>query len=288
MIALTIAQNSKAGAAKHKVLIVDDSDSIRILLKQALEVNEFEVVAASNVPEALHQIASAAFDVLITDLHMPGAGDGFTVVSAMRHTQPSALTMVLSGFPDVQKAMAAIVLQADEILVKPLDISILVDLIQNRLQNPVTVKPRIAEPVASILQRNVSAIIGIWYDRVMAEPRLSRIPLSRAERTTFLPELLSELISQLRKPHGEKSLPSGATALHGTLRRDQGYTAHMVVMESRLLQVSLFETLHNNIASVDFSLVLVDVMAIADEVDSQLEQAMEGFLGHGEAIEVAA
>jgi len=45
---------------------------------------------------------------------MAGAGDGFTVVSAMRHSQPAALTLVLSAFPDVQEAMAAIVLQAEE------------------------------------------------------------------------------------------------------------------------------------------------------------------------------
>jgi YesN/AraC family two-component response regulator len=40
--------------------------------------------------------------VLITDLHMPNPGDGFTVVTAMRHSQPNALTLLVSGYPDVQ------------------------------------------------------------------------------------------------------------------------------------------------------------------------------------------
>jgi YesN/AraC family two-component response regulator len=44
-------------------------------------------------------INSILFDVLLTDLHMPGAGDGLTVVSAMRHSNPKAVTMVLSAFP---------------------------------------------------------------------------------------------------------------------------------------------------------------------------------------------
>jgi hypothetical protein len=52
----------------------------------------------------------------------------------------------------------------------------------------------------------------------------------------------------------------------------------MVVEESRILQVSIFNTLQNNLGSVDFSTVLLDVMTIADEVDSQLKQAMVGFL----------
>ena len=51
----------------------------------------------------------------------------------------------------------------------------------------------------------------------------------------------------------------------------------MIVEESLLLQVSIFQVLQNNLARVDFSLVLVDVMTIADEVDSQLCQAMQSF-----------
>jgi hypothetical protein len=52
----------------------------------------------------------------------------------------------------------------------------------------------------------------------------------------------------------------------------------MVVEESRILQVSIFNTLQNNLGSVDFGTVLLDVMTIADEVDSQLKQAMLGFM----------
>jgi hypothetical protein len=52
----------------------------------------------------------------------------------------------------------------------------------------------------------------------------------------------------------------------------------MVVEESRILQVSIFNTLQNNLGSVDFGTVLLDVMTIADEVDSQLKQAMFGFM----------
>jgi hypothetical protein len=50
-----------------------------------------------------------------------------------------------------------------------------------------------------------------------------------------------------------------------------------VVEESRILQVSIFSTLQNNLLRVDFSKVLRDVVVIADEVDSQLRQAMYSF-----------
>jgi hypothetical protein len=53
----------------------------------------------------------------------------------------------------------------------------------------------------------------------------------------------------------------------------------MVVEESRILQVSIFNTLQNNLGRVDFGTALLDVMTIADEVDSRLKHAMLGFYG---------
>ena len=101
-----------------------------------LENKGFEVVAAASVTEALKHIATDRFDVLITDLHMPNPGDGFTVVTAMRHSQPEALTLLVSGYPDVQSAMAAILLEADEIMVKPFDIGKLADLVRAKDVEP--------------------------------------------------------------------------------------------------------------------------------------------------------
>ena len=51
----------------------------------------------------------------------------------------------------------------------------------------------------------------------------------------------------------------------------------MMVEESRLLQVCIFQALQNNLASIDFSVLLSGVMTIADEVDSQLSQAMTSY-----------
>ncbi len=58
----------------------------------------------------------------------------------------------------------------------------------------------------------------------------------------------------------------------------QGYTAAMVVDESRILQVCIFSTLHRNERRVKFSKLLPDVVTIADEVDAQLKQQILCFL----------
>jgi hydroxymethylpyrimidine/phosphomethylpyrimidine kinase len=62
------------------------------------------------------------------------------------------------------------------------------------------------------------------------------------------------------------------------LRQQQGYTVPMLVEESRILQVSIFKTIHENMRNVDFTHVMKDVVTIADEVDSQLKEQMVRFM----------
>jgi DNA-binding response OmpR family regulator len=269
----------------HRILLVDDDEGVRTMMSAILENNGFNVVSANNVIEALKLIATENFDVLITDLHMPNPSDGFTVITAMRHSQPDALTLLVSGYPDVKGAVDAILLQADEIIVKPFEVGKLAELVREKMlaRNPAVLIRK--ERVAAILQRCTTSIVEDWLVRVRESKELSRIDLTDKERTGYLPKLIEDLITRLRKtnPPGEEidSICSDAAAAHGKMRRLQGYTAGMLVHDSRILQVTLFGVLQNNLSALDFSLVLPDVMTIADEVDSQLMQAMDSYMKVG-------
>ena len=117
---------------------------------------------------------------------------------------------------------------------------------------------------------------------VEQDRELTCVPLTFEERTGHLPGLIADLIHRFSMPATEQASFSIAAHQHGDLRRQQGYTAAMPVEESRILQVSIiFRTLQNSLSSVDFSQVLLNVMAIAHEVDSQLKQAMISFVQHG-------
>jgi DNA-binding response OmpR family regulator len=266
----------------HKVLLVDDDAALRTMMTMTLEYKGFEVVSAANVTEALKLITTENFDVLITDLHMPNPSDGFAVITAMRHIQPKALTLLVSGYPDVKSAMEAILLEADEIIVKPVETKTLADLVHDKLLTRTPAVPTPKEKVAGILQRCTSLIIEDWLTRVKENKDLSRVALSDQERTGYLPKLLDDLIVRLRSPHITIQeggfISSPAAVAHGKLRRSQGYTSAMLVQDSRILQVTLFGTLQKNLGALNFSLLLPDVMTIADEVDSQLTQAMEGYI----------
>jgi DNA-binding response OmpR family regulator len=266
----------------HKVLLVDDDDAVRDMMSVTLERKGFDVVAAPSVAEALRLITTESFDVLITDLHMPNPADGFTVVTAMRHSQPDALTLLVSGYPDVQGAMAAILLEADEIIVKPFEAGKLAELLREKMliRKPNTRMEK--ERVAAILQRCTASIVEDWLGRVKQSKELNHLPLSDEERTGHLPKLVEDLIVRLGKPSAtakdSDAVFSTAAIAHGKLRYLQAYTPAMLVHESRILQVTLFGTLQSNLSFLDFSLLLPDVMTIADEVDAQLTQTMDSYM----------
>ena len=134
------------------------------------------------------------------------------------------------------------------------------------------------ESVADILERELESVITDWLARVEQESDLTGIPLSFEERTGHLPHLLHDVIARLRLDAGTKAPISKAAAEHGDLRRKQGYTVAMAVEESRLLQVTIFSTLHKNVKNLEFNLLLPNVVTIADEVDAQLKQQMLRFM----------
>jgi DNA-binding response OmpR family regulator len=261
-----------------RVLIVEDDDSVRMMLQEGLQRDGFEVVNSSNVRDALKLISTESFDVLLSDLHMPLAGDGFTLVSAMRHTHPNALTVILSGYPALDEAMSAILAQADEVFTKPVRISELRELIRKRLGEPQAIRRVKPESVASILERELESTIQNWLDIVDQDAELTCVRLSRTERTGHLPRLLQDLVERLRLDPRSPAPVSKAARNHGEIRLQQGYTAPMLVEESRIFQVSVFSTLQRNLGGVDFSRLLLDVVTIADEVDSQLKQAMSSYI----------
>ena len=132
-----------------------------------------------------------------------------------------------------------------------------------------------------VLQRSVAIIAAAWLLRSKQVDALNSLHLPDEQRMGHLPKLVEDLAFRLSLSASmirENAQDSPSAAAHGEVRFLQGYTPAMLVQESRILQVTIFETLQNNRDFLDFSLLLPDVMTIADEVDSQLTQSMNGFM----------
>jgi CheY-like chemotaxis protein len=261
------------------ILLVDDDEIVRVALSKLLAHEGFDVTTAGNVADALRLINSEAFDVLLSDLHMPGAGDGLTVVSAMHHANPKAVSMLLSSFPEMAAASHAILMQVDDILVKPMELSALVGVITKRLSEGPSTPPPL-ESVGTILERSALECIEEWFEQVERDDKLMKVALTREQRCSHLPQVFRDLVARLQTKHplGAVGPLSAAAADHGVNRRRAGYSASMLVEESRILQVTIFHTLQKNLGSINFSILLYEVMTIADEVDSQLRQAMDCYI----------
>ena|SRR5436190_478157 len=82
-----------------RLLFVDDEEGIRLTLPLLLEARGFNVRVAASVPEALSEIGTHEFDVLLSDLNIGQDGDGFAVVRAMRKAYPNCVSILLTGYP---------------------------------------------------------------------------------------------------------------------------------------------------------------------------------------------
>src|SRR5579859_7323131 len=166
-------------AEKPKLLFVDDEPGIRTTLPAILSRFGFDVTAAATVPEALHYIATTRFDVLVADLNIGQPGDGFTVVSAMRRTQPNAITFILTGYPAFETALEAIRQQVDDYLVKPADVQSMVEKILKRLARPTSAVRHIeARRLAEVLAENQSEIIRLWLAAAREDVQIGSTRLS--------------------------------------------------------------------------------------------------------------
>ncbi|MFN8059446.1 MAG: sigma-54 dependent transcriptional regulator [Vicinamibacterales bacterium] len=105
-------------AAKH-LLIVEDETLLREAIAEQLTDHGFQVVQVGSGEEALERLEEFAFDVVLTDLRLPGPVGGAEVLKAALERYPEIVVIVMTGFGTVRDAVAAIKQGASDFLTKP-------------------------------------------------------------------------------------------------------------------------------------------------------------------------
>src|ERR1700689_13755 len=103
-----------------RVRVADDEEGIRTFLAESLERAGHEVTQVADGAAAVRAAHEEPFDVVLTDLRMPGT-DGMTVVRTVRTQQPDVEVIVLTAFGDVATAVEAMKLGAFDYLQKPVE-----------------------------------------------------------------------------------------------------------------------------------------------------------------------
>jgi diguanylate cyclase (GGDEF)-like protein len=138
--------------AKARILAVDDQRYFRELLAGMLAEEGFEAQTASSGEEALHILENSDFDIVLTDLVMPGM-DGSELVHRVKERDPEQAVVVVTGVVDVRTAVDAMKLGATDYLLKPFDRRTLSLSLEGILQNR-----RLQADHARLLEENIEYI----------------------------------------------------------------------------------------------------------------------------------
>ncbi len=116
-----------------RLLVVDDEANIRAGLRDLLSLKGYHVEEAGSGYEALAQLESASYDLMVLDMRMPGM-DGVEVMRRARKTHPDLPIIVLTAHASLESAIAAVKLDAADYLLKPFDVEDLIATVSRALQ----------------------------------------------------------------------------------------------------------------------------------------------------------
>jgi two-component system response regulator AtoC len=120
-------------SAVPHLLFIDDEATLRGLMAERLSERGFEVVEADSGERALELLDQFAFDIVITDLRLPGI-DGSRVIEAARDRYPGIVAIVITGFGTVKDAVDAIKRGASDFIAKPFQFDELIHVLQKAME----------------------------------------------------------------------------------------------------------------------------------------------------------
>ena len=265
---------------ENRVLFVDDEPGQRLTLPAILRGHGFEVSTASSVAQALTEMTTRNFDILISDLNIGEPGDGFTVVSAMRRTQPNCINFIVTGFPAFESALKAIQRQVDDVLVKPANVEKLIEMIDERLRDREhRHHPMSLMRLSSLLRGCAEEIRLDFVGAMKADHALSAIALSDEARGRDLSALLAEIANQMdsARPDMPTEHALHLSREHGTGRFADGYSVGLLVAETRALQDVVYDKVRQHLLLLDTSNLVHDLKRLNHSLNALLQESIQAF-----------
>lgn len=138
----------------HRILIVDDDDTIRKTLKAILEDEGYIVDLAATGQEAIQKTEETAYDIALLDIRLPDM-EGVELLKLIKDNVPKTRKIMLTGYPSMQNAIAALNKNADAYLVKPVDVEKLLSTIRNQLEVQENERHFSEEKIADFIESRV-------------------------------------------------------------------------------------------------------------------------------------
>ena len=118
-----------------KILLIDDEPSIRSYFERLLTGLRYEVQTAGDSPTGLACAERTRFDLIISDLNMPGKPSGLDLIKMLREKHPGCPVVVISGYPTRERLDACREMGVVDFLTKPFEMPFIVSIL-SRLLSP--------------------------------------------------------------------------------------------------------------------------------------------------------
>ncbi len=154
------------------ILVVDDEGAIRYSISKTLQRVGYQVQAAASGEEALEMMKDQEYDVVLTDIRMPGLS-GVELLSKIKEQAPDAVVILLTGYASLETAIESLRLGAHDYLVKPSSSQDIRNSVARGVERARNLRNRRA--LLRSIRENVEQLTGEQIDVEKAEPR-SRQP----------------------------------------------------------------------------------------------------------------
>ena len=140
-----------------KILLIDDDENIRKVLQTILEDEGYLVDTADNGKKAIEKTQLNFYNLALIDVRLPDM-EGIDLLTKLRETTPKIRKIIVTGYPTLQNAVAAVNKGADAYVMKPFDVERILQTIKEQLKKQEESRKFTEEKVAEFIQTRVKEL----------------------------------------------------------------------------------------------------------------------------------
>ncbi|MBT0159316.1 response regulator [Candidatus Bathyarchaeota archaeon A05DMB-2] len=140
-----------------RILIIDDDENIRKVLETILTDEGYSVETAETAKKGIEKSEKSFFNLALIDVRLPDM-EGIELLSKLRNTKPKMRKIIVTGYPTLQNAIAAVNKGADAYVMKPFDVEKIIQTIKEQLKKQEEEKSFSEEKVVEFIETRIKAL----------------------------------------------------------------------------------------------------------------------------------
>jgi two-component system response regulator PilR (NtrC family) len=140
-----------------RILVIDDDENIRKVLETILEDEGYIVETAETAKKGIEKSEKEFYNLALIDVRLPDM-EGIELLSKLRNTKPKMRKIIVTGYPTLQNAVAAVNKGADAYVMKPFEVEKILQTIREQLKNQEEEKRFSEEKVVEFIETRIKAL----------------------------------------------------------------------------------------------------------------------------------